>query len=95
MQPVTGISWIAMMNGNPLRWTFTYQMIFVLLLLAGAAIGVTAGYVAETIDTMGPGPVSLWAWIGDYPSAAGLWALVGATPIGAIAYVIRITAEDG
>jgi hypothetical protein len=81
-----------MTNGNPLRWSFSYQAIFALLLLAGASIGTAAGYVAETIGV--PNPTSLFAWVGEYPSVAGLWALVGATPVGAMAYVIRITAED-
>ena len=66
--------WLPMTNGNPLRWTLGYQAIFALLLLAGGLIGTAAGYVAETVSS--PIPTSLVAWIGEYPSAAGLWALV-------------------
>lgn len=79
--------------GNPLRWNFTYRAIFALIVFAGALIGTAAGYVAETMGTTNP--TSFLAWIGDTPAVAALWALVGATPLGAIAYVIRITAEDG
>ena len=79
---------------NPRHWKPEHRLIFALLVAAGALAGTSAGYFTETTFDATARP-DLVAWIGAEPSIALLWALLGAIPIGAIAYAIRITAGDG